>query len=47
LAVLAGHGVGVADELFKHEASDRAFAEHLRRACEETGTMFAKLGQVA
>jgi ubiquinone biosynthesis protein len=47
LAVLARHGIGVVDdELFKHEAGDRACAEHLRRACEELGTMFIKLGQV-
>ena len=47
LAVLARHGIGVVDdELLKHEAGDRARAEHLRRACEELGTMFIKLGQV-
>jgi ubiquinone biosynthesis protein len=47
LAVLARHGIGVVDdELFRHEAGDRARAEHLRRACEELGTMFIKLGQV-
>ncbi len=47
LVVLARHGIGVVDdELFKHEAGDRARAEHLRRACEELGTMFIKLGQV-
>jgi ubiquinone biosynthesis protein len=46
LAVLARHGIGVAqDEFTKHEAGERARAEHLRRACEELGTMFIKLGQ--
>jgi hypothetical protein len=45
LAVLARHGI-VDDELIKHEAGDRARAEHLRRACEELGTMFIKLGQM-
>ncbi len=47
LAVLARHGIGVVeDELIKHEAGDRARAEHLRRACEDLGTMFIKLGQL-
>ena len=47
LAVLARHGIGVVDdELIKHEAGDRARAEHLRRACEELGAMFIKLGQM-
>jgi ubiquinone biosynthesis protein len=47
LAVLARHGIGVVDdELIKHQAGDRARAEHLRRACEELGTMFIKLGQM-
>jgi len=46
LAVLARHGIGVVDDEFiKHEAGERARAEHLRRACEELGTMFIKLGQ--
>jgi ubiquinone biosynthesis protein len=46
LAVLARHGIGVVDDQFiKHEAADQARAEHLRRACEELGTMFIKLGQ--
>jgi ubiquinone biosynthesis protein len=46
LVVLARHGVGlVDDQLFKHEAGNQARAEHLRRACEELGTMFIKLGQ--
>jgi ubiquinone biosynthesis protein len=46
LAVLARHGIGVVDDEFiKHEAGERARAEHLRRACEEVGTMFIKLGQ--
>jgi hypothetical protein len=41
LAVLAQHGIGIADgELIKHEAGERARAQHLRRACEELGTMF-------
>jgi ubiquinone biosynthesis protein len=47
VAVLARHGIGVVgDEFIRHEAGDRACAEHLRRACEELGTMFIKLGQV-
>src|SRR5713226_3349783 len=47
LAVLARHGIGVVeDQLIKHEAGDRARAEHLRRACEELGAMFIKLGQL-
>ena len=47
LTVLARHGIGVVDDEFiKHEAGDRARAEHLRRACEELGTMFIKAGQV-
>ena len=47
LAVLARHGIGVVDDEFiKHEAGDHARAEHLRRAFEELGTMFIKLGQV-
>jgi ubiquinone biosynthesis protein len=47
LVVLARHGIGVVDDhLIKHEAGDRARAEHLRRACEELGTLFIKLGQV-
>jgi ubiquinone biosynthesis protein len=46
LAVLTRHGIGlVDDEFIKHEAGDQARAEHLRRACEELGTMFIKLGQ--
>ncbi len=47
LSVLVRHGIGVVDDEFiKHEAGDRARAEHLRRACEELGTMFIKLGQM-
>jgi hypothetical protein len=47
LAVLARNGIGVVDDrLIKHEAGDRARAEHLRLACEELGTMFIKLGQM-
>ncbi len=47
LAVLARHGIGILDaEFIKHEAGDQARAEHLRRACEELGTMFVKLGQI-
>jgi ubiquinone biosynthesis protein len=46
LAVLARQGIGVVDDEFiKHESGDQARAEHLRRACEELGTMFIKLGQ--
>jgi hypothetical protein len=45
-AVLARHGIRlVEDEFIKHEAGDQAPAEHLRRACEELGTMFIKLGR--
>jgi len=47
LTVLARHGIGLVDDEFvKHEAGDQARAEHLRRACEELGTMFIKLGRV-
>jgi len=47
LEVLVRHGIGVAeDEFIRHEGGDRARAEHLRRACEELGTLFIKLGQV-
>lgn len=47
LAVLARQGIGIVDDEFvKHEAGDRARAEHLRRAFEELGTVFIKLGQV-
>jgi ubiquinone biosynthesis protein len=47
LAVLTRHGIGIADDEFiKHEAGEQARAEHLRRACEELGTMFVKLGQI-
>lgn len=47
VTVLARNGIGVVDdELIKHESGDAARAEHLRRACEELGTVFIKLGQV-
>jgi ubiquinone biosynthesis protein len=47
VAVLATHGIGVVDDEFiKHEAGDQARAEHLRRGCEELGTMFIKFGQI-
>jgi ubiquinone biosynthesis protein len=47
LIVLARHGIGVVDDqVIKHEASDQARPEHLRRACEELGTTFIKLGQL-
>ena len=47
LGVLARHGIGVLDDEFiKHEAGDRARAEHLRQALDELGTMFIKLGQM-
>src|SRR4051794_11058266 len=47
LAVLARHGIGVANDQFvRREAGDRACAEHLRRACEELGPVFVKLGQI-
>jgi ubiquinone biosynthesis protein len=47
LAVLARHGIGIVDDEFiKRESGERARAEHLRRACEDLGTMFIKLGQV-
>lgn len=46
LAILARHGIAVVDEEFvKHEAGDRARAEHLRLACEQLGPVFIKLGQ--
>jgi ubiquinone biosynthesis protein len=45
-SALARHGIGVAyDQLIKHEAGPRARAEHLRKAFEELGTLFVKLGQ--
>jgi ubiquinone biosynthesis protein len=47
LTVFARNGIGVADDqIIKHQAGDRACAEHLRRAFEELGTMFIKLGQM-
>ncbi len=47
VAVLARHGIGVVDDQFvKHETSDRARAEHFRRACEDLGVLFIKLGQM-
>src|SRR3982751_4140329 len=47
VTVLARHGIGVVgDRFLRPEPADRARAEHLRRACEELGTMFIKLGQV-
>src|SRR5215467_12952496 len=47
LGVLARHGIGVVDDEFiKHEAGDKARAEHLRQALDELGTMFIKLGQM-
>src|SRR3954447_17059991 len=47
VAVLARHGVGIVDDQFiKHEAGDLARADHLRRVCEELGTMFIKFGQI-
>jgi ubiquinone biosynthesis protein len=47
LTVLARHGIGIVDDEFiKHEAGDQARAEHLRRACEDLGAMFIKLGQL-
>lgn len=46
LVVLGRHGIGIIDDrLIKHEAGEQARAEHLRRACEELGTLFIKLGQ--
>jgi pimeloyl-ACP methyl ester carboxylesterase len=48
LTVLARHGIGIVDaEFIKHEAGDQARAEHLRRACEELGTMFVKIGHLS
>jgi ubiquinone biosynthesis protein len=47
LAVLARHGIGIVDDEFiKHEAGIQARVEHLRRACEELGTIFVKIGQM-
>jgi hypothetical protein len=44
LATLARHGIGVVDDEFiKHEAGDRARAEHLRSACEEL--LRSRIGQ--
>lgn len=45
LAVFTRHGIGVVDDQFIKHEGDRACAEHLRRAFEELGTMFIKLGQ--
>lgn len=47
LSVLTRHGIGVVDDEFiKHQAGDGARAEHLRRVCEELGTVFIKFGQI-
>jgi ubiquinone biosynthesis protein len=47
LGVLVRHGIGVIDdELVRHESGEQARAEHVRRACEELGVMFIKLGQM-
>ena len=47
LGVLVRHGIGVInDELVRHESGEQARAEHVRRACEELGPMFIKLGQM-
>ena len=47
MAVLARHGIGIVDDqLIKHEGGVQVRAEHLRRACEELGAMFIKLGQM-
>ncbi|HXQ70678.1 MAG TPA: hypothetical protein VN844_09335 [Pyrinomonadaceae bacterium] len=36
IAVLASHGIGiVGDQLIRHEAGNRAHAQHLCRACED------------
>jgi predicted unusual protein kinase regulating ubiquinone biosynthesis (AarF/ABC1/UbiB family) len=46
LILLTRHGVGlVDDEFFKHDGPDQARAEHLRRACDELGPVFIKVGQ--
>jgi ubiquinone biosynthesis protein len=47
VAVLARHGIGIVDDQFiKHEGGNQSRAEHLRRGCEELGTMFIKFGQI-
>ena len=47
MAVLVRHGIGIVDDqLIKHEAGVQVGAEHLRRASEELGPMFIKLGQM-
>lgn len=48
LAVLARHGIGAVENEIVERGSERqkSQAEHLRRACEELGTVFIKLGQM-
>jgi ubiquinone biosynthesis protein len=47
LATLARHGIGiVGDQIGKRDDREHARAEHARRACEELGTTFIKLGQL-
>jgi ubiquinone biosynthesis protein len=47
VATLAKHGIGIVGEHFGKEDEEReqSRAEHARRACEELGTTFIKLGQ--
>lgn len=47
LATLARHGIGAVGDQFGKDEDRRELsrAEHLRRACEELGTTFIKLGQ--
>ncbi len=48
LSTLARHGIGVAEEdvLERGPEREQSQAEHVRRACEELGTVFIKLGQM-
>ncbi|MBV8370651.1 MAG: AarF/ABC1/UbiB kinase family protein [Candidatus Eremiobacteraeota bacterium] len=48
VSTLARHGIGVVGEHFGQdgEERDRSRAEHVRKACEELGPVFIKLGQM-
>ena len=48
VSTLARHGIGVAEEevLERGPQREQSQAEHVRRACEELGTVFIKLGQM-
>jgi ubiquinone biosynthesis protein len=47
LATFARHGIGIVGDRFgkKDDEREHSRAEHVRRACEELGTTFIKLGQ--